>query len=63
MPRINPWETYRFNLAAVGLSGEHVTSVPVDCRMSGWLKSVIGKARTSSVPFASTGVFATTTPF
>ena len=63
MPRIDAWETYRFNLPAIGLSGGHVTSVPVDCRMSGWPKSVIGKAWTVSVLFVPTGNFAITTPF
>ena len=61
MPRIDPWETHRFNLAAVGLSGGHAISVPVDYRMSGWPKSTIGKAWTPDVLSVPTEVFATTT--
>ena len=59
MPTTNTWATYRFHVAVVCVCGGHVTSVPVDCRTSGWLKSTAGKAWIISVLFVSTGNFAT----
>ena len=58
MPKTNPWETYRLALAVVCMSGGHVISVPVDCRMSGRLVLIIGKAWTTSVLSVPTGNFA-----
>ena len=60
MPKTNTWATYRFQPAVVDVCGGHATSVPVDCRMSGWPQFMTGRAWTLSVLFVPTGKFAST---